>query len=90
MKLDSRYTDYFPEYSNYFGRASRLLKSIYGMTNSGKLFDDKLTKWLLEGVFIQYQCQVYIHYKYAPYRTIIFVLSYVDDCVYWYIYETLT
>ena len=38
VKLDSIYIDYFTEYSKYFGRALRLLKSMYGMTNSGKLF----------------------------------------------------
>ena len=38
VKLDIRYTDYFPEYEKYFGRALRLLKSMYGMTNSGNLF----------------------------------------------------
>ena len=54
VKLDSRYTDYFPEYSNYFGRALRLLKSMYGMTNYGKLFSDELTEWLSEAFFIQY------------------------------------
>ena len=43
VKLDIRYTYYFPEYVKYFGRALRLLKSMYGMTNSGKLFDDELT-----------------------------------------------
>ena len=43
VNLDSRYTDYFPEYSNYLGRALRLLKSMYGMTNYGKLFSDELT-----------------------------------------------
>ena len=48
VKLDSRYADYFPEYSNYFGRDLRLLKSMYGMTNSGNLFADELTEWLLE------------------------------------------
>ena len=30
-----------------------------------------------------------IYYKYAPYGTIIFVLSYVDYFVYWYRYEAL-
>ena len=40
VKLDSRYAGYFPEYAKYFGRALILLKSIYGMTNSGKLFAD--------------------------------------------------
>ena len=43
LELDNRYADYFPEYSNYFGRALILLKSMYGMTNSGKLFADELT-----------------------------------------------
>ena len=38
VKLDMRYVEYFPEYAQYFGRYSRLLKSMYGMTNSGKLF----------------------------------------------------
>ena len=42
VKLDMRYTDDFPEYAKYFGRALRLLKSMYDMTNSGKLFSDEL------------------------------------------------
>ena len=54
VKLDSRYEDYLPEYSNYFRRALRLLNYMYGMTNSGKLFADELTEWLLEAGFIQY------------------------------------
>ena len=65
VKLDSRYADYFPEYSNYFGRALRLLKYIYGMTNSVKLFADELTEWILKAGFIQYQCQMSIYSKYA-------------------------
>ena len=32
---------------------------------------------------------MYIYYKYVPYGTNIFVLSYVDDCVYWYTSEAL-
>ena len=39
----SRYTYYFLEYSKYFGRALRLLKSVYGMNNFEKLFLDELT-----------------------------------------------
>ena len=66
MKLNSRYTDYFTEYSNYFGRVLRLLKSMYGMTNSRKLFSDELTQWLIEKGFIQSQFQMSIYYKYAP------------------------
>ena len=47
VEIDIRYTYYFPEYAKYFGRALRLLKSMYGMTNSGKLFADELIEWLL-------------------------------------------
>ena len=54
---------------------------MYGMTNYGKLFPDELIELLLEACFIQYQCQMYIYYKYAQYGTKIVVLSYVDDCV---------
>ena len=53
VKLDIRYTDYFLEYERYFGRALRLLKSMYGMINSGKLFADEFTEWLLESGFIR-------------------------------------
>ena len=70
MKFGIRYADYFPEYSNYFGRSLRSLNSMYGMTNSGKLFADELTEWLLESGFIQSQFQMSINYKYTPYGTI--------------------
>ena len=55
------------------------------MTNSGNLFSDELTEWLLEAGFIQSQCNMSIYYKYAPYGSKIVVLYYVDDCFYWYI-----
>ena len=56
VKLDMRYADYFPEYAQYFGRALKLLKSMYGMKNYGTLFADELTEWLIEEGFIQSQC----------------------------------
>ena len=89
VKLDIRYTDYFPEYGNYFGRDLRLLKSMYVMTNSGKLFPDELTEWLLDSGLIKYQYQMSIYYKCAPDGSKNVVLSYVDDCVYWYTNEDL-
>ena len=79
VKLYSRYSYYFTEYSNYFGGSLILLNSMYGMNNSGKLFSDELTECLLEAGFIQYQCQMYIYYKYVPYGTNIGVSSYIDD-----------
>ena len=59
------------------------------MTNSGKMFSDELTEWLIEEGFMQSQCQIFIYYKYAPDGSKIVVLSYVDDCVYWYTNEDL-
>ena len=55
-----------------------LLKSVYGMTNYGKLFADNLIEWLLEAVFILSQCHMSIYYKYAPDGSKIVVLYYVD------------
>ena len=60
------------------------------MTSSGNLFADGLTEWLLEVVYIQSQCQMSIYYKYAPDGSKIVVLSYVDDCYYWYTNEDLS
>ena len=48
MKFDSRYVEYLSEYVNYFGIPLRLNKSIYGMNNSGKLFADELTNWMID------------------------------------------
>ena len=59
------------------------------MTNSGKLFADELTERLLEAGFIQSQFQMSIYYKYTPDGSKIFVLSYVDNCVYWYTNEDI-
>ena len=89
VKLDSRYADHFTEYSSYFGHDLVLLKYVYVITNSGKLFADSLTQCLFEAGFIQYQCQISIYYNNAPYGTNIVVLSYVNDCVYWYTSETI-
>ena len=38
---------------------------------------------------MQSQCQMSIYYKYAPDGSKIVVLSYFDDCVYWYTNEDL-
>ena len=62
---------------------------MYGMTNSGKLFADELTEWLIKEGFVQSQCQMSIYYKYAPDGSKIVVLSYVDDFFYWYTNEDL-
>ena len=84
VQLDAKYADYFPEYKQYFGRPLRLLRSMYGMTISGKLFADDLTDWLIiMAGFKQLECQGSIYYKIREDGHRIVVLSYVDDCVYY-------
>ena len=62
FKLDSRYGEYFPEYANYFGRPFRLKKLMYGITNSGEMFSDELTNFLIdESSFKQSQCQISVY-----------------------------
>ena len=87
--MDSRNTEYFPEYLSYPERALRLLIYMYGIINYGNLFADYFIEWLIEAVLIKYKCQMSIYYKYAPNGTNCFVIYYVDVCVYWYTYETL-
>ena len=67
----------------------RLLKYLYGITISGKLFANELIDCLLKSGFIQYQHQMFIYYNYAPDGTKIVVSYYVDECVYFYTYESL-
>ena len=60
------------------------------MNNSGNLFSDKLTNWLIdEAGFNQSKCQIYVYYNYALDGYKLVVLSYVDNCVYWYMSEEL-
>ena len=57
------------------------------MTNSGELFADELTNWMIyEAGLKKSQCQISIYYKYAQAGFKLVVLSYVSDCVYWYTY----
>ena len=61
---------------------------MYGITKSGKRCADELTNWLIYDTgFNQSICQNYVKYNYAPYDSKLVVLSYVDDCVYWYTSE---
>ena len=63
---------------------------MYDMTNYGKLFSDRLTKWLMDVAGLkQSQFPMYIYYNYVPYGSKLVVLSYVVDCVFWYTSEEL-
>ena len=56
---------------------------MYGMNNSGNIFDDELTNWLIdEAYFNQSKYQMSVYYNYIPDDSKLVVLSYVGDCVY--------
>ena len=68
VNFESRYREYFPEYANYFGIPLRQKKSMYVMTNYGKLFVYEPTNLLIdEEVFNHSKYQMSVYYKYAPY-----------------------
>ena len=55
------------------------------MNDYGKLFSGELTNWIIdEAGFNQSKFQMSVYYNYAPDGSKIVLLSYFDDCVYWY------
>ena len=55
------------------------------MNNSGKLFADELTNWMIyEAGFNHYKCKMSVYYNYALDDSKLVVLSYVYENVYWY------
>ena len=79
--LNIRYAAYFPEYLQYFGRALKLLKSMYGMTNSGKLFADELNEWLIKEGFLQSQCQQTVFQSWSSHTWLKLFLSLFQSIV---------
>ena len=58
---------------------------MHDMNNSGKLFFDEQTNWMInEAYFNQSKCQMSAYYKYSPYGSKLVVLYYAYDCVYFY------
>ena len=48
VELKFKYAGFFPHYKQYCGWTLRLVRLMYGMTISGKLFADELTNWLVK------------------------------------------
>ena len=76
LKLESRYIDYFTEYSNYFGRALRLLKSMYSMTKYGNLFADYLTECFIDAVLfnLNVRCLYIINMNQTEQRLLFYLM----------------
>jgi hypothetical protein len=91
MILPSIYGSIFPEFKQYFGTPLRLLKAMYGMTLSGKFWYQDLLEFLVSMGFMQSTVIRCLFYKKYSNGSVIFILNYVDDMLYYGISEqTLT
>ena len=60
------------------------------MNNSGKISSDEHNNFLIDKLgYNQSKYRIYVYYKYAPDGSKLVLLSYVDECIYWYKYEEL-
>jgi hypothetical protein len=79
VSLPKVYGDIWPEFKDYCGRLMRLVKSIYGMTYSGKYCYLYLKEWLHEEGFTQsraspcFFCKVFLDGSYVK------LIFYVDE-----------
>ena len=73
----------FPEYKKYCGTPVRLLKSMYGMTLSGKYWYQELNDYLTEIGFSHSTTIPSLFWKTYPDSSVVFLLDYVDDLLYY-------
>jgi hypothetical protein len=83
IKFPASLSQAFPEFNKYFGRPLRLLKSMYGMTLSGKYWYQELQEYLLGQGFVQSTTIPCLFYKIYEDGSVIFLLNYVDDLLYY-------
>ena len=83
VKLPSIYGDLFPEYRQYCGRPLRLKKSMYGTTTAGKDWGDDHYEWMKSVGFVQSDVQGSLLWRINPDSTVIRVLNYIDDEIYY-------
>lgn len=82
MILPAIYGSIFPEFKQYCGTPLRLLKAMYGMTLSGKFWYQDLMEFLVSMGFIQSTVIRCLFYQKHPDGSVIFILNYVDDMLY--------
>jgi hypothetical protein len=83
VKLPAIYGSIFPEFKKYCGAPLRLLKSLYGMTLSGKYWYQDLMEFLVSIGFTQSTVIRCLFFQRYPDGSVIFLLNYVDDMLYY-------
>ena len=82
VTLDKRYAQYFPDLADWFGRPLLLDKGIYGLTYSGKFWNEEFSEWLIGQGFVQSTADTTYFIKYYKDGSWIRLIFYVDDCLY--------
>ena len=82
VQLDPRYKDLFPDLTKYFGVPLRLNKGIYGLTFSGKFWNEEFTEWLFSEGFLQSTADTTYFVKHYPDGTNLRLIFYVDNLLY--------
>jgi len=82
VTLPAKYGELFPEYKEWCGRPLLLLKSMYGITYSGKMWYQELDEWLVDkngGGFEHSTVEPCLYLRDYGNGTVLKLLSYVDD-----------
>jgi len=82
IRLDPRMKDLFPDLAKYFGPPLRLNKGIYGLTFSGKFWNEEYTEWLINQGFVQSTADTTYFIKYYQDGSWVRLIFYVDDLLY--------
>ena len=84
VKLPAKYGELYSEFSQYCGRALRLLRSMYGTTTAGKDWDDDLHDWLtIEAKFVQSAVNGALYWHVNDDGTVLRLLNYIDNQAYY-------
>jgi len=81
--MPAYYGSIFPEFKQYCGTPLRLLKAMYGMTLSGKFWYQDLLEFLVSMGFLQSTVICCLFYQKYSDGSVIFILNYVDDMLYY-------
>ena len=84
LQLPSEYASLLPEYAEYFNQPLLLKKSIYSLNITAKVWNEDLTTWLITNDIIPFhQSEVDPSlYIYRRGEELIFLIIYVDNCLY--------
>jgi len=83
VTIPAIYGSIFPEFKQYCGTPLRLLKAMYGMTLSGKFWYQDLMEFLVSMGFSQSTVIRCLFFQKYSDGSVIFILNYVDDMLYY-------